>query len=120
MRRSQNFAKSPPYFCPQYLHTNKRKVEISQNFVAFSEYMNFKCNTKELTGVQSIKDQIRAHSYSFFIDASNNLDDLEEVLSGDFMETIMLADSRSKLRLIIDVLDTPFYIMNWFTYLFHS
>jgi hypothetical protein len=24
------------------VHTNKSKVEISQNFVAFSEYMNFK------------------------------------------------------------------------------
>ena len=82
--------------------------------------MNFKCNTKELTGVQSIKDQIRVHSYEFFIDLSSNLDDFEEVLSGDFMETIMLADSRSKLRLIIDVLDTPFYIMGWFTYLFPS
>ena len=35
-------AKSPPYFCLQYISTDKSKVEISQNFVAFSEYMNFK------------------------------------------------------------------------------
>ena len=40
LRRPQNFAKSPPYFC-QY---SISKVEISQNFVAFSEYMNFKTN----------------------------------------------------------------------------
>ena len=26
------------------VHTDKSKVEISQNFVAFSEYMNFKCS----------------------------------------------------------------------------
>ena len=27
------------------VHTDKSKVEISQNFVAFSEYMNFKCDS---------------------------------------------------------------------------
>ena len=43
MRRPQNFVKSPPYFCLYYIQsTVKSKVEISQNFVAFSEYMNFK------------------------------------------------------------------------------
>ena len=39
LRKPQNFAKFPPYFC---LYVDKSKVEISQNFVAFSEYMNFK------------------------------------------------------------------------------
>ena len=32
------FAKSLPYYC---LRTDKSKVKILQNFVAFSEYMNF-------------------------------------------------------------------------------
>ena len=42
LRRPQNFGKSPPYFWLQYnVHTDKSKVKISQNFVAFSEYMNF-------------------------------------------------------------------------------
>ena len=41
-RRPQNFAKSPPYFCPTYVVPVKIKEEISQNFVAFSEYINFK------------------------------------------------------------------------------
>ena len=40
--KATNFAKSSPYFGLQYLHTVKSKVKISQNFVAFSEYMNFK------------------------------------------------------------------------------
>ena len=29
------------YFCPKYVVPVKIKLEISQNFVAFSEYMNF-------------------------------------------------------------------------------
>ena len=33
--------KSPPQICPMYLVLFKSTVEISQNFVAFSEYMNF-------------------------------------------------------------------------------
>ena len=37
----QNFAKSSPYFCPMYVVPVKSKVKISQNFVAFSECMNF-------------------------------------------------------------------------------
>ena len=35
------FAKSPPQICPKYVVTVKSTVEISQNCVAFSEYMNF-------------------------------------------------------------------------------
>ena len=38
LRRPQNFAKSPPYFC-LHVDTDASKVQISQNFVAFSEYM---------------------------------------------------------------------------------
>ena len=34
------FAKSSPYFCPNVVPV-KSKGKISQNFVAFSEYMNF-------------------------------------------------------------------------------
>ena len=37
--KAKKIAKSPPYFCLE--HTDKSKVEILQNFVAFSEYMNF-------------------------------------------------------------------------------
>ena len=36
---AQNFAKTSPYFCPMYFAS---KVNILQNFMAFSEYMNFK------------------------------------------------------------------------------
>ena len=32
------------------VHTDKSKVEISQNFVAFSEYMNFKFLSKDMDG----------------------------------------------------------------------
>ena len=42
LRGPQNFAKSPPYFCLQ-LHRTKVR-EILQNFVAFSQYMNFTNN----------------------------------------------------------------------------
>ena len=38
-KAKQNFAKSPPYFC--LCTVDKSEVEISQNFVAVSEYMNF-------------------------------------------------------------------------------
>ena len=41
IRRPQNFTKSSPYFCPTYVVPVKSKVEISQTFVAFSEFMNF-------------------------------------------------------------------------------
>ena len=37
VRRPQNFAKSSPYLCTVV----KIKMKFSQNFVAFSEYMNF-------------------------------------------------------------------------------
>ena len=40
LRRPQNFSKSPSYLL-FYVVPVKSKVEISQNFVAFSEYMNF-------------------------------------------------------------------------------
>ena len=42
LRRPQNFAKSSPYFCPAYVVPVKSKLKILQNFVAFSESMNFK------------------------------------------------------------------------------
>ena len=42
LREPQNFAKSSPLFCPTYLVPVKSKMKISQNVVAFSEYMNFK------------------------------------------------------------------------------
>ena len=32
------------------VHTDKSKVEISQNFVAFSEYMNFKMPCNNIAG----------------------------------------------------------------------
>ena len=38
--KATNFSKSPPFICPMYCQSNNL-VEISQNFVAFSEYMNF-------------------------------------------------------------------------------
>ena len=41
LRGQHNFAKSLPYFCPICRVPVKSKVKISQNFVAFSEYMNF-------------------------------------------------------------------------------
>ena len=41
LRRPQNFVKYLPYFCHIYVVPVKSKVEISQNCVAFSEYMNF-------------------------------------------------------------------------------
>ena len=34
-------SKTSPYFCPMYLVPINSKVKISQNFVAFSEYINF-------------------------------------------------------------------------------
>ena len=37
-KATKYFAKSSPCFCSTYV---KRKVKILQNFVAFSEYMNF-------------------------------------------------------------------------------
>ena len=40
MRRPQNFAKSPPYFCLYICTVDKSKVEISKKIVAFSEYKN--------------------------------------------------------------------------------
>ena len=44
LRWPQNFAKTSPYFCPTYVVPVKSKLKISQNFVAFSEYMNFNKN----------------------------------------------------------------------------
>ena len=41
MRRSQNFAKTSPLLL-SYVVPVKSKVKISQNLVAFSEYINFK------------------------------------------------------------------------------
>ena len=45
LRRPQNFAKSPPQICPMQSYVLctpvKSSVEISQNFMAFLEYMNF-------------------------------------------------------------------------------
>ena len=43
LRRPQTFAKSPTFALSTHskVHTDKSKVEISQNSVAFSEYMNF-------------------------------------------------------------------------------
>ena len=38
VRRPENFAKSLPYICLYVLYT--KKVDISQNFVAFLEYTN--------------------------------------------------------------------------------
>ena len=40
LRRPQKFAKSPRYIWP-FTTYDKSTVEISQKFVAFSEYMNF-------------------------------------------------------------------------------
>ena len=40
--KGTNFAKSPPNFWLALLTKDKSKVQISQIFVAFSEYMNFK------------------------------------------------------------------------------
>ena len=49
LRRPQNFAKSSPYFdYSTQLHTVKSKVKISHNFVAFSEYINFRTHTLKL------------------------------------------------------------------------
>ena len=39
--KAKNFAKSPRYFWLYVCTVVKSKVEISLNFVAFSEYMNF-------------------------------------------------------------------------------
>ena len=47
MRRPQNFAKSRPYFCLKST-VDKSKVEISQNFAAFSEYTNFNISYSKL------------------------------------------------------------------------
>ena len=44
------FSKSSPYF---WLALLKTKVKISQNFVAFSEYMNFKVHNK-ITGLMDV------------------------------------------------------------------
>ena len=41
LRSPQNFAQSSPYFCLYILTVGKSKVDILQNFVGFSEYMNF-------------------------------------------------------------------------------
>ena len=38
--KAENFCEIS-YLLLSTVHTNKSKVEISQNFVAFSEYMNF-------------------------------------------------------------------------------
>ena len=48
LRRPQNFGKSPHYILLSYVLPVQSKVKISQNFVAFSEYMNF---TKEVVNV---------------------------------------------------------------------
>ena len=42
LRRQQNFAKSQPDL--SYVVSVKSTVEISQNFVSISEYMNFNLN----------------------------------------------------------------------------
>ena len=42
LRRPQNFGKSLHYILLSYVLPVQSKVKISQNFVAFSEYMNFK------------------------------------------------------------------------------
>ena len=61
--RPQNFAKSPPYFCPTYVVPVKSKVEISQNFVTFSEYMNFKNKqTKSFQFLLTFRTKIRCLS----------------------------------------------------------
>ena len=39
--KATKFSKSSPYFCPTYVGPVKSKVKISQNFEAFSEYMDF-------------------------------------------------------------------------------
>ena len=54
LRRPQNFVKYPPYTYLTVCTVVKFKVEISQNFVVFSEYMNFikcacfKCSSRSL------------------------------------------------------------------------
>ena len=42
LRRQQNVSKSPPYFCLYLCTVDKSKLEIWQNFVAFSDNTNFK------------------------------------------------------------------------------
>ena len=61
----QNFAKSSSYVVPV-----KSKVNISQNFVAFSEYMNF------MTQGKSRKIFSGSKSMQYFINAIDHLSTL--------------------------------------------
>ena len=59
--------KSSPYVWLLKVHTVKSKVNISQNFVAFSEFMNFKYqNVQEQSG-QKIFDKSRKF-WKFFLE----------------------------------------------------
>ena len=90
MRRPQNFEKSSPYICPMYLVPFKSKVKISENFLAFSEYKNFKRrqNTRHLIKwsfysyqVSSIERQI---SLAFSIIAHDQFSLLETLIASLF------------------------------------
>ena len=59
MRRPQNFAKSSPYFCPMDC---QRQGKILQNFVAFSEYMNFTIKSLHKIMTQNINGQIQINT----------------------------------------------------------
>ena len=47
LRRPQDFVKSSPYILLSYVVPVKNKVKISQIFVAFSEYVNFRKNVSK-------------------------------------------------------------------------
>ena len=45
------------------VHTDKSKVEILQNFVAFSEYMNFKIQLERVELLNIPSEMISSHYY---------------------------------------------------------
>ena len=56
-------------------HTEKSKVEISQNIVAFSEYMNFTNSIKEYDILSAIMFNFRftsSHLHTYFFDQKKN------------------------------------------------
>ena len=68
------------------VHTVKSKGKISQNFVAFSEYMNFKCQRNKFDNFQQLKVHIFWESHNFlrnlhprFVLCSNG-----QICGGDF------------------------------------
>ena len=81
VRGPENFAKSPPYFW-LVLHTDKSKVEISQNFMAFSEFLTkYNQKTSFVKTIWFVKRFIKAQKSFFIKNAVNSSIDFNLIIA---------------------------------------